>query len=141
MLENPRSGLRKLHAVPGASSCAFFHSRGLVGLVQIGPRCHVGRHKDTDLHEERFLARPATQRHSSRTVCLKALVKECGALAGMLMVSPARTTDFWLQQPRSRAILVHLAIRLTSTEVACRDPADGTKEREDPSNQWKLGAI
>jgi len=73
MLENPRSGLRKLHAVPGASSCAFFHSRGLVGLVQIGPRCHVGRHKDTDLHEERFLARPATQRHSSRTVCLKAV--------------------------------------------------------------------
>jgi hypothetical protein len=46
---------------------------------------------------------------------------------------PAATTE----QDDSRP----LSDPLTSTEVACRDPADGTKEREDPSNQWKLGVI
>src|SRR5437773_6605323 len=34
------------------------------------------------------------QMQSSRTVCFEALVKECGALAGMFAVSPERTTDF-----------------------------------------------
>jgi hypothetical protein len=34
------------------------------------------------------------QTHSSRTACSEVVVKECGAFAGILIVSPGRTTDF-----------------------------------------------
>src|SRR3712207_8486159 len=40
------------------------------------------------------LFRSRVQMHSSRAGRSEALANECGALAGMLTVSPARTTDF-----------------------------------------------
>ena len=77
----------------GASSFAFFMAAALSALSSLGGDV-VRVAKGTPTCAKTSSCPAGTQRHSSRTVCLEALVNECGALAGMLMVSPARTTDF-----------------------------------------------
>ena len=71
----------------------FRYKRRLGGLVELGGRRSPAINGDADGHENSS-SPDGEHMHNSRAGRSEALVNECGALAGMLRVSPARTVDF-----------------------------------------------
>ncbi len=101
MLENPRSGLRKLRAVLGCKFLCLLHGRGLVGLVQPGRRRRAGRQRDTDLREELFLPdwhAEAQQPHRVRAAMLDRIKVTCAG------ISPEERLVWEIMTGRHRAL-------------------------------------
>jgi hypothetical protein len=99
----------------GASSWAFFMNAACASLSSLGGgvvRVATG----TPTCAKNSSCPAGAHRHSKRTVCFEAFVKECGAFAGMLRVSPARTVDC---SPRNVAS-ISPSSRVNDSSKSCR---------------------
>jgi len=85
--------LHHLRAIFGEECQDFLHRSGLSGRAGFG--AGVVRSVTGIPTPKKSSSCPAGEEmHSNRAGCWVALVKKCGALAGMLTLSPARMTDF-----------------------------------------------
>src|SRR2546430_15950007 len=88
-----RSGFSNSVRYLGASSCAFLMNSDRAASSSLGAR--VVRDATAMPTWAKNSSCPAgAQMQSSRTVCFEALVKECGALAGMFTGLPERPHHF-----------------------------------------------
>jgi hypothetical protein len=62
-------------------------------VTELGRRHGAAGHRITDCHKELFLRPAGVHMHSIRATPPDLFRKECGALAGMLIVDPARIVD------------------------------------------------